>query len=281
MGNDSYLRSVKRAASYIRSSAPSSRTPRVAVVLGSGLAGSIPDLKKTRTIPYKDIPGFPRITVSGHSGRLLLGEHSHRGRRLDVAVLEGRFHYYEGHSMSEITLPVRALRSLGLETLVLTSAVGSMRKALRPGHICVVKDHMNFMGQNPLRGRHTAEYGAMFPDLVGAYTPELRKLALAECRRLRMPAREGVYAAAPGASYETPAEIRAYRQLGGDVVGMSVVPEAIVARQIGLRLLCLSWVANMAAGISREALAHHDVLALGQRMAGRLRSLLESLFLRL
>lgn len=268
-----YERAVRAAAAAIRRLAPGF-VPDVAVILGSGLAGSAPELRGAREIPYARIPGFPRPTVKGHQGKLIIGERPRSGGGLKVAVLSGRFHYYEGHPMESIALPVRALRELGLKTLIVTSAVGSMRRALRPGSICVVRDHMNFIGANPLRAFHQEAFGEMFPDLSGAYTPELRRLALAECRRGGIPAREGVYTAVCGPSYETPAEIRAFARLGGDIVGMSVVPEVIPARQLGLRILALSWVANMAAGIIRETLTHGDVLALGRRMTPRLKSLL-------
>ncbi len=268
-----YIHEIRRAAAYIKRRAPKGWTPETAVILGSGLSGAAPRLRAQKIIPYKNIPGFPETTVSGHSGRLLLGT---IGRRR-VAVLQGRFHYYEGHSMESIALPIRALEYLGLKTLVITSAVGSMRRALKPGDLCVVNDHMNFMGRNPLRAFHEEEFGEMFPDLAGAYTPSLRKLALKEGRRLGLRVREGVYTAVGGPSYETPAEIRAFAKLGGDIVGMSVVPEVIVARQMGLRILAISWIANMAAGISSRVLSHHDVLGLGQKMAGRMRRLLTAL----
>ncbi|MDE2291776.1 MAG: purine-nucleoside phosphorylase [Elusimicrobia bacterium] len=267
---------MRRAADLLRGKAH--RAPKAALVLGSGLGGSIPDLEDKVEVAYTDIPGFPRPTVSGHSGKLLMGTYRRAKGDLPVAVMQGRFNYYEGHPMSAITLPVRVLAALGVESLVLTSAVGSLQKDLRPGSLCVLKDHINFIGGNPLRGFHTAEFGDMFCDMGGAYTPELRAVALAACRKLKLPAREGVYVAAPGPSYETPAEVRAYGKLGGDVVGMSVVPEVIVARQCGLKVLGVSWISNMAAGIVKETLTHHDVLALGQRMAGRLKDLASALF---
>ncbi|TBR22023.1 purine-nucleoside phosphorylase [bacterium] len=264
------LETVKRAAEMLRALAPA---PRVAIVLGSGLGASIPDLEGKVEVAYTDIPGFPMPTVKGHSGKLLLGTFKRKGGALPVAIMQGRYHHYEGHEMASITRPVRVLAALGVKTLILTSAVGSMRKTLPPGSVCVLKDHINYLGHNPLHGYHTSEFGDMFPDMGGAYPEDLRKLALASCRRLKINAREGVYVAAPGPSYETPAEIRAFSLLGGDVVGMSVVPEVIVARQCGVKVLGLSWVSNMAAGILKETLTHHDVLALGQRMAGKLKDL--------
>jgi len=275
-----YFRSLKKGAAYIRSKAPGLR-PRVAVVLGSGLDSSLPELRRRKVIDYRRIPGFPKPTVKGHSGRMILGEYVHKGGKVPLAIMQGRFHFYEGSPMADITIPYRVLRELGVETLILTSAVGSLIPSQKPGHICVLKDHINLMGVNPLRGMHTEEFGPMFPDLVDAYTPALRKLALKECRKLKIPVREGVYVAAPGPSYETPAEIRAYRMLGGHVVGMSTVPESIVARQCGMDILVMSWISNMAAGMSKEALSHPEVLALGKKMAVRLKLLQEALLRKL
>jgi purine-nucleoside phosphorylase len=267
-----YVGAIRRASNYLRSRAPGFR-PTIAVVLGSGLSKAVPDLSAIRTIPYSDIPGFPRTTVAGHAGKLLLG----RCGAAQVAVMQGRFHYYEGHSMESIALPLRVLEYLGLKTLVITSAVGSMRDTIRPGDLCLISDHINLMGRNPLRGFHEEEFGEMFPDLTGAYDPALRKVALAACRKRKIPAHEGVYLAVGGPSYETPAEIRAFRLLGGDVVGMSVVPEVIASRQMGVKVLAITWISNRAAGLSRATLSHPEVLALGESVSARLRGLLSDL----
>lgn len=271
-----YVHTIRRAAQFIRSKAPGV-SPKVAVVLGSGLSGSVPRLSGQVVLPYASIPGFPRSTVSGHAGRMILGKMG----RVGVAVMQGRYHYYEGHSMESIALPIRALEYLGLKSLVLTAAVGSMRAHIKPGHIVVVTDHINMMGRNPLRAFHEEEFGDMFPDLVDAYDPELRRIALQVCRANKVPVHEGVYTAVGGPSYETPAEIRAFRVMGGDVSGMSVVPETVVARQMGVRVLALSWISNMAAGMSKEALSHPDVLAMGEKVAARLRVVIEGLLRRL
>jgi len=276
MADKTILKDIGRAAAYIKKKSKGVR-PRVAIVLGSGLNEAVPVLKKRTIIPFNTIPGFPKPTVKGHSGRLIIGEGPNGG----VAILQGRYHFYEGHSMARITMPIRALHRLGLQVLVLTSAVGSMSRSLKPGDLCVLNDHMNFMGANPLQACHTAEYGEMFPDLAGAYSKRLRKMALAECRKAGIKAKEGVYTAASGPSYETPAEIKAFAKLGGTVVGMSVVPEVIVARQLGIEIAGLSWVANMAAGISKEVLTHHDVLALGKKMASKLGKVLTALLKRI
>lgn len=259
MPNPTYIAEVRRAARFIRSRFPFS-TLETAVILGSGLGRAVPQFKRSIVIPYGEIPGFPRTTVSGHAGRLILGT---LGGTKGIAVMQGRSHFYEGVSMESIVLPIRALRDLGVKTLIVTAAVGSMRKTFRPGHIVVVKDHINLMWVNPLRGSNALEFGERFPDLSNVYDAAMRRAALKICRKERFPAAEGVYTAVSGPSYETPAEVRAFRMLGGDVVGMSVAPEAIVARQMGVRVLALSWVSNMAAGLAKTALTHSEVLSMG------------------
>ena len=264
-----YVSQIRAAAAFVRKRAPDFR-PEVGFVLGSGLAKAVPALEGARVIPYAEIPGFPRTTVPGHEGKLILG----RAFGKKVAVMQGRFHYYEGHAMESIALPVRALEYMGLKTLIVTAAVGSMREKIRPGHFTVISDHVNLMGRNPLRAFHEEEFGTMFPDMTAAYDPRMRKLLLAACRRRKAPAREGVYVAVGGPSYETPAEIRAFRALGGDVVGMSVVPEVVPARQMGVATAALTWTSNMAAGLPGAIQNHGDVLALGERVAENLRAVL-------
>ncbi|MDE2236488.1 MAG: purine-nucleoside phosphorylase [Elusimicrobia bacterium] len=270
------MRGIRRSAEFVRARVPGAK-PAVGIILGSGLSNAVPPLSGATTIPYSDIPGFPRTTVSGHAGRLILG----RQGGISVAVMQGRFHYYEGHSMESIALPVRVLEYLGHKTLIVTSAVGSMRSPIKPGQFVLVRDHINLMGRNPLRAFHEEEFGEMFPDLSDAYDPELRLLAAAACRKRRIPVHEGVYVAVGGPSYETPAEINAFRRLGGSVIGMSVVPEVIVARQMGLRVLAISWISNMASGMKGAALSHPDVLALGDRVAGNLSVVLQDVVKRL
>ncbi|MBI4062165.1 MAG: purine-nucleoside phosphorylase [Elusimicrobia bacterium] len=267
-----YIGAIRKAAGYIKRRAPGF-APDLGLVLGSGLAKAVPPLENARTIPYRDIPGFPRTTVPGHEGKLILGRSSGRS----VAVMQGRFHYYEGHAMESIALPVRALEYLGLKTLIVTAAVGSMREKVRPGHFTVVTDHVNLMGRNPLRAFHEEEFGTMFPDMTQAYDPRLRRLIMAACRKRKVPAHEGVYLAVGGPSYETPAEIRAFRALGADVVGMSVVPEVVPARQMGMTTAALVWTSNMAAGLPGAIQNHGDVLALGARVSDDLRGVLGDL----
>ncbi len=267
-----YINLIRKAASFIKKQAPGFR-PDIGFILGSGLAKAVPNMERALTIPYRDIPGFPRTTVPGHEGKLILGRAAGRS----VAVMQGRFHYYEGHAMESIALPVRALEYMGLKTLVVTAAVGSMREKVKPGHFIVVSDHINFMGRNPLRAFHEEEFGTMFQDMTAAYDPRLRRLVLATCRKRKVPAHEGVYVAVGGPSYETPAEIRAFRAIGGDVVGMSVVPEVIPARQMGIKTAALVWTSNMAAGLPGSIQNHGDVLALGARVSDDLRAVLGDL----
>ncbi|MEK7384022.1 MAG: purine-nucleoside phosphorylase [Elusimicrobiota bacterium] len=269
-----YVGSIRAAAAYIKKTAPGFR-PDIGFVLGSGLAKAVPPLDGIVTIPYNDIPGFPRTTVPGHEGKLILG----RARGHAVAVMQGRFHYYEGHAMESIALPARTLEYLGLKTLIVTAAVGSMKPKIRPGHFVVLRDHINLMGRNPLRAFHEEEFGTMFSDMSDAYDPALSKLLLSLSRKRKVAAHQGVYVAVGGPSYETAAEIRAFRILGGDVVGMSVVPEVIPARQMGMKTAALVWISNMAAGLPGCIQNHGDVLALGAKVSDDLRSVLSD-FLR-
>jgi purine-nucleoside phosphorylase len=269
-----YLEQVRLAADAARASLG---LADVGIVLGSGLADAVPELEEARSLEYASIPGFPKPTVAGHAGKLKIGRlGEHR-----VAVLQGRLHYYEGHELGTVVLPLHVLKELGVRTLVVTSAVGSLRRSMPPGSLVILKDHINLMGVNPLRGLLGPEFGEMFPDMTQAYDPALRKLALRCAKDSKLRAKEGVYIAVAGPSYETPAEIRAFSRLGADVVGMSTVPEVIKARQLGFRILTVSWVANWAAGVSREQLKHSDVLELGRGVALEIRTLLEEVVGRL
>lgn len=236
--------------------------PDRVVVLGSGLGQA--DLGPERVrIPYAKLPGFPRPSAAGHEGVL-----SMIGR---TVVLRGRAHWYEGRTMEEITAPVRALARLGARTLILTNAAGGIAPGLRPGDLMAITDHLNLMGANPLRG------SADFVDLSEVYDPALRRAAERAARTLGFRLKRGVYAAVSGPSYETPAEVRMLRRLGADAVGMSTVPEAVVGRAEGMRVLGLSLIANRAAGLSRAPLSHREVLAEGARSAARTARLLRLL----
>lgn len=233
----------------------------IGLVLGSGLGGFVHQLTDARSIAYGDIPGFPRSTVEGHAGRLYGGVIG--GVRL--LVMSGRFHYYEGYSAQEVTLPIRVLRALGVQTLILTNAAGAIRSSYRPGELMLLSDFLNCSGVNPLRGENDPQLGPRFPDMTYALSPALRALVREQATALGIALHEGVYAQMQGPSYETPAEIRMLRLLGADAVGMSTVPEILVARHGGMDVLGLSCLTNMAAGILDEPLRHEDVVDVGQR----------------
>ncbi len=216
--------------------------PSVVIVLGTGLGGLIDSIKVGSILSYRQIPNFPRSTVEGHQGNLILGKLQDR----NIAVLQGRFHFYEGYSTREITLPLRTLSLLGAETLVVTNAAGGLNPAFSPGTIMVINDHLNFIGENPLRGENVDEWGPRFPDLSEAYDKKLIESAVQCAQNLKLTnVTTGVYVAIPGPSLETPAETRFLRSAGADAVGMSSVPEVIVARHAGMKVLGLSAVANV------------------------------------
>lgn len=235
--------------------------PTLAVVLGSGFGEVLRELKMEVSVRYADLPGFPRPTVSGHAGELCFG----RLANTPIMLLSGRAHFYEGHSMAQVTHAVRALAAYGIRDLVLTNAAGGINPRFRPGDFMLVTDHINFMGVNPLCGPAPAGV-PRFVDLTAAYDSRLRAMLAEAAHRVKLRLRRGVYLAVSGPSYETPAEIRAFARLGADAVGMSTVPEAIVARQCGLRVAALSCITNLAAGISRSPLSHEEVLETGQRV---------------
>jgi len=245
--------------------------PKLAMVLGSGFQPAQQRMAVEEEIPYDQLPGFPAVGVAGHAGKLLLG----RLCGTPVLVLSGRSHYYEGHTLTEVTYPIRVLAASGIAAVLLTNAAGGILRAARPGDFMVLKDHINLMGANPLRGP-TPPGLERFVDLSATYDPELRGLLVAAGRACRTRLHQGVYLAVSGPSYETPAEIRAFARLGADAVGMSTVPEAIVARQCGLRVAGLSCITNLAAGRSRRGLSHQEVLQTTERVKARAAQLLET-----
>ena len=245
---------------------------QVGIILGSGLGDYADALKDAKKIAYRDIPGFPVSTVAGHAGEWYAGELY--GKR--VCMMRGRFHYYEGYSLKEVTLPVRVMRELGVETLIVTNAAGSVNTGYCPGDLMVISDLINMTGANPLFGANLDAYGPRFPDMSYAFDPALRRLAVDVATGLGIRVREGVYAQMPGPCYETPAEIRMLRTLGADAVGMSTVPEVIVARHCGMRVLGISCLTNMAAGILEQPLSHAEVMETGERVKGDFRRLLDA-----
>jgi purine-nucleoside phosphorylase len=249
-------------------------TPRVGLVLGSGLGSFAAKLKKRIAIPYEEIPHFPVPSgIVGHAGELVLGD----VERTSVAVLSGRVHFYEGRPMSEVVFPARVLARLGVSAVVLTNAAGGIRRTFKPGDLMLIADHINAFGTNPLIGPNEDSFGPRFPDMSAVYDAALRKLAKQTARKLGVPLREGVYLGTTGPSYETPAEIRACRVIGADAVGMSTVPEAIALRHAGVRVLGISTITNMAAGILPQPLDHTEVLATTKRVGERFVRLLTAL----
>jgi purine-nucleoside phosphorylase len=235
--------------------------PTLAIVLGSGFHHALTELRVTKKISYAKIPGFPKPTVSGHAGELYFG---HLGKT-PVLFLSGRAHFYEGHEMGRVTFATRTLAAFGITDLLLTNAAGGINKNFRPGDFMVLTDHINCMGANPLRGPHQKDL-PRFVDLTETYDKKLREILFRAGKISKLKLQSGVYMAVSGPSYETPAEIRAFAKLGADAVGMSTVPEAIVARQCGLRVAGISCITNLAAGISKENLSHGEVLETAERV---------------
>ena len=241
------------AAEYIR--ARVSIRPTIGLVLGSGLGGYADTLEESVRIPYSEIPNFPVPTIPGHSGALVFGKKCGH----EVVVLQGRIHYYEGLPQQEITLPIRVLAALGVKTVVLTNACGGVNLSFKPGDLMLISDHINYSGANPLIGPNMDEFGPRFPDMSDLYTAALRAQIKEKAKEAGIALQEGVYAMYSGPNYETPAEIRMFRILGADTVGMSTVPEAIVAGHCGMQVVGVSCVTNMAAGVLPVKLSHAEV----------------------
>jgi len=263
-----HLSDYQLAASYLRAHLPEQEYP-IAIILGSGLGALGEALANATAIPYADIPGFASSCVPGHKGMLIAGELAGR----QVLCMQGRLHRYEGHSFAQVTFPVRVLRLLGVQTLMVTNAAGGVNTGYAVGDAMVIADHINLMGGNPLAGLHEPRFGERFFDMGTAYTPALRALAHACAARLGQSLHEGVYIAVTGPSYETPAEIRAFRALGADAVGMSTVPEVIAARHCGMDILGLSLITNMAAGVTEAVLSGEEVIAIGRAKAKEMEAL--------
>lgn len=230
--------------------------PEIAVVLGSGLGGFADGLEIVAAIDYKDIPHFKTSSVVGHNSKLIF---AHVGGK-NVVVMQGRLHFYEGHTLAETTYPIKVLKGLGVETLILSNAAGGMNPDYSSGDLVLITDHINFLGTNPLIGKNDDTLGTRFPDMSEVYSKQLRDLAKSSMPELK----EGVYLAATGPSYETPSEIKMFRGFGADLVGMSTIPEAIVANYCGIKVLAISLVTNLASGISKTQLNHEEVVAAGK-----------------
>ncbi|HEX5283004.1 MAG TPA: purine-nucleoside phosphorylase [Bryocella sp.] len=253
--------------------------PTLGIILGSGLGGFASQVENAAVIPYSDIPNFPRSTVEGHEGKLVIGTIS----GVSLAVMQGRVHAYEGYSISEVTFPTRVLGLLGCKALIVSNAAGGINKSFAQGGLVCISDHINLTGQNAAIGPNEPRFavrpgaGLRFFDMSSAYSPRLRKLAAEEAAKQDISLPEGVYLAVLGPSYETPAEIRAFRTLGADLVGMSTVHEVTVARHMGVEVLGLSLVTNMAAGVSDQAIHHEEVMETGKRVEAQFTSLVKAL----
>ena len=271
----SYFDQVTEATEWLRGKGFAGG--HVGLVLGSGLGPFADTMSDAFGVNYADIPHFPAAHVIGHAGRLVGG--TVHGRH--VIALSGRAHYYEGHDLRTVTFAVRVLSRLGIRMLILTNAAGGINTAFTQGALMVIDDHINFLGSNPLMGPHDDRFGARFPDMTEVYSRRLRAVADEAARELGLPLQHGVYVAVHGPSYETPAEIRAFRTLGADAVGMSTVPEAIVARQMSMEVLGISCISNMAAGVLPQPLNHDDVMDVTRRVRQDFSALLEGIIARL
>lgn len=266
---------AQKSAEYI--SAHANKRPKIALVLGSGLGSLTADFKDCAELPYKDIPNFPVSTVSGHKGALLTGELCGK----EVFALEGRFHFYEGYSMKELCYPFYVLKLLGVETVVLTNACGGINRSFEPGTLMLITDFINMMGTNPLIGPNDERFGTRFPDMTEAYNKELRELFKKTAAEIGTEIKEGVYLGFMGPCYETAAEIRAFSNMGADAVGMSTVPETIACNYLGMKVLGISCITNMATGIQKVKHSHERVLEAANRAGEDLSRLLKEFIKRI
>ena len=274
-----YFDQVMEAAAFLRGKMQSEAAPQIAIVLGSGLGAAANAIERPVVVPYAEIPHFPRSTVEGHSGRIVAGLLN----GVPMVAMQGRVHYYEGYTPAQVTFPMRVLGALGVRAVVLTNAAGGIKEGYRIGQLVALADHINFTGFNPLVGPNESRFGfhpgsgLRFFDMTEAYSKALRSLAREAAQEEGFDLDEGVYVALSGPSFETPAEIRAFRTLGATLVGMSTVPETIVARHMGIEVLGISCVTNLAAGLSATQLSHEEVFEAGRKVEDRLARLLARL----
>jgi purine-nucleoside phosphorylase len=262
---------AQAAAKFLLSQSP--LRPKIGLVLGSGLGGFADELAEATRIPYTNIPFFPRSTAVGHAGQMVVGT----AGGIPVAAMQGRVHMYEGYSAREVAFPMRVLDQMDVHAVVLTNAAGGINLEYQQGALVVITDHINLQGQNPLVGSNDDRFGPRFPDMTQAYLKSYREIALHAAAKLGKRLYQGVYAALLGPNYETPAEIRYLRAIGADLVGMSTIPEVIVARHMGIKVLAISCVTNMAAGILDQTINHEEVLETGQRVKGDFVALLRAI----
>ena len=271
---------MQDAAQVVRARTPI--RPQIGLVLGSGLGAFADALPNAMRIPYRELPGFPISTAIGHAGELVIGTLGANGHAaVHVAVMAGRFHLYEGYSPKQVVSGIRLFHSLGIKRIVLTNAAGGINSDYSQGALVLLSDHINLLGQNPLTGPNDESLGPRFPDMTEAYSIKMRQIAMQTASELGISLQEGVYAAVPGPSFETPAEIRYLKAIGADLVGMSTVPETIAANHAGMEVLAISCVTNMAAGLSGEKLSHQEVFEVGKRVSGTTLKLLNALLPRL
>ena len=247
--------------------------PEIGIVLGSGLGDFADAIEDKIEIPYTEIPGFPVSTVKGHDGKLIFGKINSK----EVCVMKGRIHYYEGYDIKEVVYPIEVLAGLGIKTLILTNAAGGVNTDFEPADLMIINDHINLMGKNPLIGPNDEDFGPRFPDMTDLYNKDLIEVAEKSAKKLGIDIKEGVYMYFTGPSYETAAEVRMARILGADAVGMSTVPEAIIARHRGLKILGISTITNMSTGILDTPLDHTEVVEVGQEVAGKFKELLKEI----
>lgn len=266
---------AESAAQFVLSQTP--LQPHIGLVLGSGLGGFAGELTNAVRIPYAQIPSFPRSTAIGHAGQLVLG----KSANVPVAAMQGRAHLYEGYTTQEVAFPMRVFGRMGIRAVILTNAAGGINLEYKQGALVVVSDHINLQGQNPLVGPNDHRFGLRYPDMTQAYCKAYREMALEEARKIGLTVYQGVYAAMVGPSFETPAEIRYLRTIGADVVGMSTISEVIAARQMGIKVLAISCVTNMAAGILDQPITHEEVLETGERVKGAFTALVKAVLPRI
>ncbi len=262
---------LQEATSFLKEKV--SEKPTIGLILGSGLGVLADEIESPVKVPYNEIPNFPVSTVAGHAGQFVFG--TLEGKQ--VVAMQGRFHFYEGYSLDMVTLPVRVLKELGVSQIIVTNAAGGVNESFEAGDLMIIKDHINNMSQNPLIGPNDEAFGVRFPDMSNAYSDRLRTLAREKASELNIQIKEGVYVANTGPCYETPAEIRMIRTLGGDAVGMSTVPEVIVARHAALEVLGISCISNMAAGILPQPLSHDEVMETTERVKAEFLSLVKAI----
>lgn len=271
---ESLKQKIDRAVNFIKEKNETS--PQVGIILGSGLGAFVEKMENKTTIPYNQIPHFKKVSVEGHEGKLILGNIS----GVSTVALQGRFHLYEGHSMEDVVFPVRVLAKLGIKFLILTNAAGGVNQDFSPGDLIILTDHINLSGQNPLVGPNDESMGPRFPDMSRTYSENLIKILEETGKELKIKTKKGVYAGVLGPTYETPSEIKMIRTLGGDVVGMSTVPEAIVANQLGIKICGISCVTNMGAGIIEQTLKHEDIKHEALKVMDRFTNLLTGAILK-